>query len=317
MFNINNITEFIEHNNINIKFIDYFEAGSQSDVFLIRYNNKDCVLKLYKNNNKFNENAFVLEKTVLNTLKDCDLAPKLLDTFEVDFCNCNLKFIIIEYLENYITLNKYMDSYPHQFKDLFFNLLNVLSKLHKKGVIHRDIKPNNIMVNKTTSDIKIIDFGLSYHVEETSDNYLLITSMAFDYQSPDLILHTMIENDNSRGNKPLKEIITQINKKNDLFSFLYLFINILSPHHVLFKRSGLLPDYCSYIKQEVNFSNIDDNKYKNYYKELKKYLLENINPLYENTNTSIKINELLKYFIINIDEPYDNILKFFETVKFE
>ena len=316
MFNINNITKFIEHNNINIKILDYFEAGSQSDVFLVKYNNRDCVLKLYKNNNKFNENAFDLEKTVLKALKDYDLAPRLLDTFEVDFCNCNLKFIIIEYLENFITFNKQLNSYTNLFTEFYFNLLDLLSNLHNIGVIHRDIKPNNIMVNKTTNSIKIIDFGLSYHIKETSDKYLLITSMAFDYQSPDLILHTMMEHNNI-SSKSLKEIFIQVNKKNDLFSFLYLFTNILSPQHVLFERRGLLPNYCSHILKELDFSDISGNEYKNYYKELKKYLLENINLLPENSTVSITINDLLKYFIINIDKPYDDILTHLKTVKFE
>lgn len=33
--------------------------------------------------------------------------------------------------------------------------------LHKNDIIHRDIKPHNVMINPNTMEVKIIDYGLA------------------------------------------------------------------------------------------------------------------------------------------------------------
>ena len=43
---------------------------------------------------------------------------------------------------------------------LSYNLLIALKYLESVGVLHRDIKPGNILINENC-DIKICDFGLS------------------------------------------------------------------------------------------------------------------------------------------------------------
>lgn len=48
--------------------------------------------------------------------------------------------------------------------DLFIQMAEALSHAHMKGVVHRDIKPNNIIVEKGEDDIelvKIVDFGIA------------------------------------------------------------------------------------------------------------------------------------------------------------
>jgi serine/threonine protein kinase len=40
-------------------------------------------------------------------------------------------------------------------------MIEILRRIHSKQIIHRDIKPNNILFHAETKDVYLIDFGLS------------------------------------------------------------------------------------------------------------------------------------------------------------
>lgn len=47
------------------------------------------------------------------------------------------------------------------FLDIFIKLSETLGKIHQQGVIHKDIKPGNIIVNMHTGEVKITDFRIA------------------------------------------------------------------------------------------------------------------------------------------------------------
>lgn len=78
------------------------------------------------------------------------------------FYENNTGYLIMEYLENG-NLRKYIDANNGWLGvDVTMNLMepviNILGKLHKSGLIHRDISPDNIMMDEDGS-VKLIDFG--------------------------------------------------------------------------------------------------------------------------------------------------------------
>jgi len=69
-------------------------------------------------------------------------------------------------------------------KTIFKPLVQAVLFLHSKGVIHRDLKPDNIIYDQTTDVTKLIDFELSTHFEKGSK--LSQRSGTIHYLSPEV-----------------------------------------------------------------------------------------------------------------------------------
>jgi len=86
--------------------------------------------------------------------------PNIPKTFD---CGSGKKFwIAMEYLE--YPLYSYISKGPENRReseliDIFHDIASALNYLHKRGMIHRDIAPDNIMLKDHTA--KLIDFGMT------------------------------------------------------------------------------------------------------------------------------------------------------------
>ncbi len=66
-----------------------------------------------------------------------------------------------------------LDQYFRRFAEMHIYLLNSVSILNKKGILHMDLKENNIMFDIKKKLPIIIDFGLSYKTKKLSiENYI-------------------------------------------------------------------------------------------------------------------------------------------------
>lgn len=59
-----------------------------------------------------------------------------------------------------------------------YQLINILKNVHDKNVIHRDIKPNNILFHPKTKDAFLIDFGLAKKFKDESGNHIQMNKKA-------------------------------------------------------------------------------------------------------------------------------------------
>ncbi len=88
--------------------------------------------------------------------------PNIVNIFDVSVRE-DVKYIVMEYVEG-ITLKNYMTrrgALPfEQIVSYTEQILNALEHAHAKGIVHRDIKPQNIMLLKN-GQIKVMDFGIA------------------------------------------------------------------------------------------------------------------------------------------------------------
>ena len=52
-----------------------------------------------------------------------------------------------------------------KFLEIVIRLAEILGEIHRRGVVHKDIKPHNIVFNEESFEIRIIDFGISSLLE--------------------------------------------------------------------------------------------------------------------------------------------------------
>jgi len=113
--------------------------------------------------------------------------PNIATIYAIDEVDDTI-FIVMEYIAGQ-TLGELMDSRRLTLAEIFNLAIQIaegLAEAHQKNIIHRDVKPDNIMIS-ATNQVKIMDFGLAKirgQSRLTQDNFSMGT---IDYISPELI----------------------------------------------------------------------------------------------------------------------------------
>ena len=125
-----------------------------------------------KNNYDKGKKRFLDEAQVMARFNKNEGIVKILDFFEAN----NTAYIVMEYLEG-ITLKQYLGKYGViQFRNLIemmLPLLEALIEIHSQGLIHRDISPDNIMVQHN-GKLKLMDFGAARDYTESGNKSLTV-----------------------------------------------------------------------------------------------------------------------------------------------
>ena len=96
-----------------------------------------------------------------------------------------IPFIIMEYIDGKI-LRRLMDAGAFEPKvavHIALGILDALDESHRSGIIHRDIKPGNVMITHSGL-VKVCDFGIAQAIEDPTNDPSAIVGTA-QYFSPE------------------------------------------------------------------------------------------------------------------------------------
>ena len=173
----------------NYEFISMLGNGSYGKVRLYRDRNYKDLLFAIKTLKKegIPQYQFNLLKSEVNILSNLD-HPNIVKYFGV-FEDDWYVHIVMEYLKGYdlykiISLKKYTGFDEKDMCEIIQQLLKALSFIHSQNIVHRDVKPENILfANKRDySTLKLIDFGLATY--QKKDHKSVGTPF---YMSPEMI----------------------------------------------------------------------------------------------------------------------------------
>lgn len=162
-------------------------VGGMADVYRAydHAEGRDVAVKILKNEYTKNDEflqRFKNESKAVSMLSH----PNIVKVLDVGF-NDEVRFIVMEYidgitLKDYIELKKRLDC--KEASHLIVQILRALGHAHDRGIIHRDIKPQNIMMFEDGT-IKVMDFGIAKFTYELGITATAQTIGSVHYISPE------------------------------------------------------------------------------------------------------------------------------------
>lgn len=184
--------EYYDYENATISFasIDPYECsrkigrGKYSEVFVgrNRANGAVCVIKTLK---PVKHKKVLREITILQNLFGGPNVVKLLDV-AVD-PRTNTTVLVFEHVNNADFRQLYPTLSDHDVRFYMFELFRTLEFSHSMGVMHRDVKPQNIMIDHEQRKLRLIDWGLGEYFHHGQDYNVRVASR--HYKGPELLVN--------------------------------------------------------------------------------------------------------------------------------
>lgn len=140
----------------------------------------------------------------------------------------NHRFIAMQYVDG-ISLAELIRSGnvdPEKVGQMAVEIAEAIAEAHSHGILHRDIKPGNIMIGRD-GQIKVLDFGIAKHIQSDDSKEAPLTSAT----RPGLILGTVAYM------SPEQLKAERLDFRSDIFSLGTVFFEMMAGRHPFEKKS--------------------------------------------------------------------------------
>mmetsp|Transcript_14580 Transcript_14580/g.16751 ORF Transcript_14580/g.16751 Transcript_14580/m.16751 type:complete len:336 (-) Transcript_14580:127-1134(-) len=157
--------------------------GKYSDVFegINTTTGQQCVLKVLK---PVRKKKIRREIKILQNLAGGPNIVKLLDIVKDPASRTTA--LVFEYIDNKDYRTKFPELSDFDIRYYVYEVLKALDFCHSKGIMHRDVKPNNIMIDYEKREVRLIDWGLADFYFPEKDYNTRVSSRFF--KAPELLV---------------------------------------------------------------------------------------------------------------------------------
>lgn len=158
-------------------------STGEADLYVCKYNGAEYIAKVYRRQR-------AVKPEVITVLKSID-SPYVAKLFDTGIYN-DRPFEVLPYYKNGSLLGKKF-SFDELKKTIIPCINEALRVLHQNDIIHKDLKPSNIMLLDDNKSVAIIDFGISSVVEEGNTVLVTKTGMTPEYSAPETFRNLFLE----------------------------------------------------------------------------------------------------------------------------